>query len=68
MAVVLGREIFGVPKLYAEIAGPVRVNDNWRARMSEAGRALIEIAKLSPIKGQALKGLRRKSPRAHVLG
>ncbi len=70
MAVVLGREIFGVPKLYAEIAGPVRVNDTWRARMSEAGGALIEIeiAKLSPIKGQALEGIRRKAQRAHVLG
>ena len=26
MAVILGREIFGVPKLYADISGPVRVN------------------------------------------
>ena len=70
MAVVLGREIFGVPKLYAEISDPVRVNDTWRTRMSEAGRALIEIeiAKLRPIKGKALAAIQRKAQRAHVLG
>jgi acetoacetate decarboxylase len=70
MAVVRGREIFGVPELHAEITDPVRVNDSWRARMSEAGGALIEIeiAKLSPIKGAALAGLQRKALHACVLG
>lgn len=70
MAVVLGREIFGVPKLYAEITSPVRVNGTYRTRMSEAGRSLIEIeiGNLAPLEGKALEAIQKKARRAHVLG
>jgi hypothetical protein len=42
MAIILGREVMGAPKLYGNITNPVNVNGVWRALLSEDGRPLME--------------------------
>jgi hypothetical protein len=42
MAVILGREVFGAAKLYADISNPQRADNGWRARLSERGRPIID--------------------------
>ena len=70
MAVILGRELFGVPKLCADVSNPIQGEHGCRALLSEAGRPLIEmrIRDLSPIEGEALAGVRGIAEKASVLG
>lgn len=70
MAVILGREIFGVPKLCADITNPISVDDGWRGLLSEAGRPLIEIKinNLIPIEGEKLEAARAYARTRKILG
>ncbi len=70
LAVILGREIFGVPKMYAEISNPYCKNGCWRALLSDAGRPLIEIKfeQGGVMNESALQQLNVQAANAHVLG
>jgi hypothetical protein len=70
MAVILGREIFGAPKLHATINNPHVIGGVWRQYVSEAGRPLLELEwrKSKPIEGDELQRLQRQGSQACVLG
>lgn len=70
MAVILGREIFGVPKLCADITNPICLEDSWRVLLSEAGRPLIEIEmrNLQPVDGEMLDNIRKMGEKRYILG
>lgn len=70
MAVILGREIFGVAKLYGDINAQWGVHDEWRAMLSEAGQPLIQIkyANPRPMEGAALEELQERARANGVIG
>lgn len=70
IAVILGRELFGIAKLYADISNPIIVDGNYRALLSEDGRPLIEIkiSNLKPIEGEKLTMLQSFAKNTHALG
>lgn len=42
--ILLGRELLGVPKLYGDLPDPSRMENVWRAHVSENGHRLAEIS------------------------
>jgi acetoacetate decarboxylase len=42
--IIRGRELLGVPKLFADIPAPDRIGDDWRVHASENGRPLLEMS------------------------
>jgi len=40
--IIRGRELLGVPKLFADIPAPDRIGDDWRVHASENGRPLLQ--------------------------
>jgi len=70
LAVILGREIFGVPKMYADISNPYCSKGCWRALLSDAGRPLIEIKyeQGEAMSADDLEQLNTQAANAHVLG
>lgn len=69
IAVMLGREIFGAPKLLADINNPLCVDGYWRALVSEIGRPLLQMKfrKGDPIKGKPLEAIRQQALDARVI-
>ena len=43
MAIVMGREIMGSPKLYGDMENPIFVNNAWHGLLSDGGRPLIDV-------------------------
>lgn len=70
MAVILGREIFGVPKLCADITNPISMDGGWRGLLSEGGLPLIEvkISNLVPILGKKLDAARAIAKTRKIFG
>lgn len=70
MAVILGREIMGVAKLYADITNPLRVGGVWHAFASLRGRRMFEfrLGNLRPLTGDALDEVRRQAEAGCTLG
>lgn len=70
MAVLLGRELFGIGKLYADLSNPIIVDRNYRACLSEGGRPLIEIqiSNLKPIVGEKLSMIQEFAKNTSALG
>ncbi|MBF6065189.1 acetoacetate decarboxylase family protein [Nocardia terpenica] len=69
-AVILGREVFGVAKLGADIHHQSHTDGEHRAMLSEAGRPLIELRFRTgqQLHGTELDELRRRGAANHVLG
>jgi hypothetical protein len=70
MAIILGREVMGAPKLYGNITNPICFNDVWRALLSEQGRPLIEIkvCNLVPVEGDRLKEMQQQALKRTYIG
>jgi acetoacetate decarboxylase len=70
MAIILGREVMGAPKLYGNITNPVNVNGVWRALLSEDGRPLIEMKvwNLKPVDEGALKEMQEQALKRAYIG
>jgi hypothetical protein len=70
MAIILGREVMGAPKLHADMENPVRIDGEWRALASEGGRPLIELRlrDLKPVAGEAFAAIKEMNARAAWLG
>jgi acetoacetate decarboxylase len=43
VAITRGRELLGVPKMFADIPDPYRIEDDWRVQASENGHVLLEM-------------------------
>jgi hypothetical protein len=70
MAVILGREVFGVAKLYADISNPQLREGVWHGRLSEGGRPLIDLSftEQHQADGAQLEALREQARQARVIG
>ncbi len=70
MAIILGREVMGAPKLYADMDNPVRIDGEWRALASEGGRPLIELRlhDLEPLEGETLATIKDMNTKAAWMG
>jgi acetoacetate decarboxylase len=70
IAIILGREVMGAPKLYGDITNPIFINGVWRTLLSEEGRPLIEIKvrNLKPVAGRDLKEMQEQSLNRTYIG
>lgn len=70
MAVILGREQFGVAKLCADIHTQLDVAGKWRAVLSEEARPMIEItfSDRRPIEGESLISIQERARKGAVIG
>lgn len=70
MAVILGREVFGAAKLYADISNPQLRDGVWHGRMSEHGRPLIDLRfqEERQAAGQDLQALQEQALQGRVIG
>lgn len=70
MAIILGREVMGAPKLYADMDNPVEADGEWRALASEGGRPLIELKlrDLQPAVGETLAMVKEMNATAAWMG
>jgi len=68
--ILLGRELLGAPKLYAEIPNPRQEDNNWSFYCTEYGTRLIkgEIKNTAPVDEATLKQLEERANARTIIG
>ena len=70
MAIILGREIMGSPKLFGDMENPICIDGTWHGFLSEFGHPLIDVkvGNLKPAPGENLTMIQEMGKKAAWMG